>query len=1045
MNNFEKNTRIMDKIDSKNYANNYFYSNVKSNYKVIDKFQNYFEPILDTQHQINRNYFYEDQNGINQYKNSYESNSYFYNSENKNIANNTDKNFYEDNYDCNLSIHNLFDEFNLDKRILKQNEEMDLVNHLSRNRIQEILIEKFGDCNHKLLDELHVKAISNNWKELDVQKWLLNPTNIEAIKKTNNDVCIEKNTFDNKSESNLTDKIITEQIKQKKEIDNSQINYFNNSFDENYMENRFDDLSKQFKEKLSLYEQATNDFKKSFKLLEEKIEKISIKENKDPLNNDSISLILSEILKQKKVDRNESNEYSTNNSLNNKIDILSLKMENIDKNFKNVLIEENYRKMLVDNQTEILKNHFNNSIKNYNGYPIKNVGYSDNINDEISNIKNNFDKLFEKFNEINETSEKKKNENEIKSLFKDDSNIEFEDNNLIYKSIKEEEVEEDNSADLNLKIDEIEFNGSDAFLNNLDIEENFNDELEKEDKNSILKKSEALNPNKKIDLPIFEIKNNWNTNLENVQNIPCEKKEEKKYEIINNDFNISFSVQSEVSKEKKAIKINNFTENNQSINEVNQKRNKNKINYDKSKPSNQFLKHNDEIIFNEIKKEVVNVNPRKIDQHFDPLYGAKNNIKNDNFDVLDNYGSDSFNERIYKTNVQPLNDFDPLLNNNPNIKLDNFKDNFDFSKNLKNSIVLEKNETMNCVVNQDKLLVSDLLISNNNIDSIETSKIKPLSFDNLEKNDEEVFNELLNTVDIEESSDQHENLSKTTSDEKEKDINLHNEENDVKFLDDIFGINTSDFNSSEFITNNNEIVNETNVVNPNESKSDLQENNVEIIEDFKEEDSNNKTEDSTFVKLDINKNQISDLNVEENSLFFENVIPIEIANNEEVCELENNDDKSILNFQEINFVNPEVMYKNFINIAKLNFDLLEQTENVSEKEYKLNNSNNNNYNQLIDDNLPLENEILVEKNASNSLINKIQDIDEEKIIQNVYERLSNDKESIFLKENNNKIKDLTDKTVEEIEDIIKDLNQLNVIEETINDIKNLKDKFKQIY
>ena len=59
------------------------------------------------------------------------------------------------------------------------------------------------------------------------------------------------------------------------------------------------------------------------------------------------------------VDEIKSNQKLFEKEMSNKFDILNTQIQNMNGNFKATLVDESYRKLLLDNQTETIKNYFN--------------------------------------------------------------------------------------------------------------------------------------------------------------------------------------------------------------------------------------------------------------------------------------------------------------------------------------------------------------------------------------------------------------------------------------------------------------------------------------------------------------------------------------------------------------------------------------------------------------------------------------------------------------------------------------------------------------
>lgn len=60
----------------------------------------------------------------------------------------------------------------------------EVVNFLTKNQIEMIIANQFEQYDPRIVDLLYEKATVENWKELDLQKWLLNPANAGLISET---------------------------------------------------------------------------------------------------------------------------------------------------------------------------------------------------------------------------------------------------------------------------------------------------------------------------------------------------------------------------------------------------------------------------------------------------------------------------------------------------------------------------------------------------------------------------------------------------------------------------------------------------------------------------------------------------------------------------------------------------------------------------------------------------------------------------------------------------------------------------------------------
>lgn len=214
MYNLVKNKQNVSREESKKYANDYFLKNINNKCTLIDYFPiekklntNCAVPVENIHYENNfENNIAENDNYLlneTQLNNSLDNNNEIEENQsdldayinndlfNKNIPydNNFDfsnieevskddfvsqENIINDNIDNNeqMDIYSLLDEFNIGKELLldkKKNNKYDL-NYLTKNKIKEMVLQKYGHCDEKILDDLHSKAIANNWKEIDIQK-----------------------------------------------------------------------------------------------------------------------------------------------------------------------------------------------------------------------------------------------------------------------------------------------------------------------------------------------------------------------------------------------------------------------------------------------------------------------------------------------------------------------------------------------------------------------------------------------------------------------------------------------------------------------------------------------------------------------------------------------------------------------------------------------------------------------------------------------------------------------------------------------------------
>lgn len=204
-------------------------------------------------------------------------------------------------------------------------------------------------------------------------------------------------------------------------------------------------------------------------------------------------------------------------------------------------------------------------------------------------------------------------------------------------------------------------------------------------------------------------------------------------------------------------------------------------------------------------------------------------------------------------------------------------------------------------------------------------------------------------------------------------------------------------------------------------------NNIEISLNEINDDFKDKSNEIETNKKDLNEFNID--NILENfsdDLDINEFIGNEVSNNIEETSIENiEENNKVFDLPNKEFINHDNWVKNNTNIEPIDWSKV----STKIKEDNLNNFENKNYN------------ILLENEYENIKVEEQKSVESSK--KDVFQ-FDIDEELSKLREKNSLIKDLTDNTVWEIEDIIKDLSQLNVIDETINDVKNLKEKFKQI-
>lgn len=367
------------------------------------------------------------------------------------------------------NLSNLLDIYNIKSNLNSNNLPDDFFNYISRNRIKEIVIEKLGYCDEEMLDELHSLSIVENWKDLDVQKWLLNPENVNKFK----NVEVQENNLVTQNESPVYQPVVEE----KRQV-------INPIFKTTELDNNFFDFSvskvndsKEFNKPLSTEPLpiTTNNapIMDEVKILSSKIEalensvnkeknhKVSVNENPNNYkhqreetffdsnrNKRSYFPIHKEInyygnkyshLKENNNTTKNSDsfkddlryEFKENLNLYNKLNFqyknlekeMSYKFDSIanqinkmNGDFKSTMIEELYRNLLINNQTETLKNYINEKVINVSslfGLNNKSSKYNNFINPSSDSYKKNINpKKFgkhqnEKLNKLNQSINQK--------------------------------------------------------------------------------------------------------------------------------------------------------------------------------------------------------------------------------------------------------------------------------------------------------------------------------------------------------------------------------------------------------------------------------------------------------------------------------------------------------------------------------------------------------------------------------------------------------------------------------------------------------------
>ncbi|MDE5775017.1 MAG: hypothetical protein K2H51_01640, partial [Malacoplasma sp.] len=181
---------------SENYVNELNFNNLSSSSGYNN--ENYY-----SQNMANKDYSNSLNNSNDYYEETYQelvnNSNYVKENSNKlsnwNMKKNKEYELKDDSFEIEESenLQSLLNDYNMDTNILKDDgfDDETYFSYLSRKKIKAIISEKLGYCDEQMLDEIHSKAISENWKELDVQKWLLNPENINRFKEMNYDKSID--------------------------------------------------------------------------------------------------------------------------------------------------------------------------------------------------------------------------------------------------------------------------------------------------------------------------------------------------------------------------------------------------------------------------------------------------------------------------------------------------------------------------------------------------------------------------------------------------------------------------------------------------------------------------------------------------------------------------------------------------------------------------------------------------------------------------------------------------------------------------------------
>lgn len=1044
--------------------------------------------------------FLDSLNDINNYEN--DDISYFDTASVKNDINFTNSNQYkhqninQDQIEKNVKdIYSLLDEFNLDKDIIgnskDDNNDFDVLNHLSRSRIEEIITEKFGQCNQQLLDELHSKAIIHNWKELDLQKWILDPVN-ENILKNNS-----SNGFEHKKATHNT----SSHVSYKKDNNWKQPYKKENRFDENAIFEKINQIHQSNKSEIK--EMVEGFFKKSQELVQdfEKKHEMLSKAN--------------ELSKNKQSHDTESQSI---NKINYELDSISKKIENMDQVFKSTLIEENYKKLLLDNQTETIKNYLNEKFNflNYYNLNLNNSSATksslNNIeskvlelnskNEKGSEVEEKLKSVFDKLDQYIETKNKKNNNDDfLNSLLKNNykvstpSNVDnyyevkkdnadsddeddednYEDKSFFTTNIYQSQEQEEANDDLNIRIDDI-IESKNAKINNFNQSQSNlqqQEEIENvvEQANDLEKTIELVQPNqsKTVDYNLNSLNDIEFVNIDRKVNQSIENKPtvnaNVNYDLLNNNQVFSntdnYVEMANVSNAKNEINLDTLSF---SINQINDLQKFRDIEQENLKKENidfnleiELNENSTQIQFDEIDNEI-EVDEEKIKFEFNEQLA---------FEVVNNIILETEKEYEEKLLAEEA-ELNELLNTDQIIKdIDSIiGDDVDARKTF---VGLTENESKQSLDDYEKELkledefASLLDVDNDNLKSVIQNE--NLEFDEVE--------EEVDTEDVEEQEYQN-NVNEN--------ITL---EDQVEFIKQNLNF---DINSEDFVINPNPEPVEKPIDNIDDFNIDLSNEIQEFVTDEDEDDGLYiDDEEIGFVSdeqdVDINDEifelpKYTFINNEQRTKNFIEISKIDFSqfkeNQEETKEqpkqtsvqLQNQDSNDILDQidkliigvdKEIESINEDLNLQNIKVTSAATEEFSNKnneniTENVEKQENEqtflkdesnnLNNSQNSNYNLTLE-NEKIMNSILEEKaEIQKMLAEQKKLIEEEKKLLQTKKKIEIEEDEY--QRNNLKISDLTQKTMLEIDDILRELNQLNINDETINDVAILKDKFREI-
>lgn len=915
------------------------------------------------------------------------------------------------------NLSNLLDSYNIKGNLNSKNLPDNFFNYISKNRIREIVIEKLGYCDEDMLDELHSISIVENWKDLDVQKWLLNPENINKFKEV--DINIEDDNSNIELATNKNIEIQTDTI--------------DPIFKSSELDNKFFDFNvsdiKDANNKLLNNVSKLNNIE-SAESVNQEINKQNVKEIPQPLFNESQNLINSHphVETENSVstssntkcnancdhnvvsnnhhthkhefvcnaathtfcnhenNRDQSYLYREINSKQNslekdlsyKFDLLSNELKKLSGDFKANMIEELYRNLLINNQTETLKNYISDKFFNISslfGWNSNNVNRHSNFN-----LFDNFPKSNNESNEFENESSNKIDElmnNKISGINSKFKNLEQ------YNQTKFDEINDS----LKKIIEQI---------NNSQNPINSNSDSTKE-----ISISSSLENSSEINTPISAIDNNANINKTEDFNKGLETT------IVSSSTNYEYKPDVKIEFKSNDIKQDELI-----------------------KLSEQSVLFDTSLVDFEQEESLLNIQPIELVDQKDNL-GEELIEEELNDEVLKLPNIELINhENKYKSllNVEPIKFNEFVENKDEEINEEKPNDSNDSIEENTNDLITNEPieetpvKTIKSNLKKDEILNNEVLILPSTKLVNHENKYKSYIYvDPIEFIEEEIEEVVSNDV-IEEPNDEILELVNTEL------VNYENKHKSLINIEPIEFIETKDISenkdfieSNEILENtNNELVNFENVykslIEPTQSNNQskeinlIKENNQSVLSSKNE----NIIEDNYFQNILEQANKVIDekINIQTSEL-----IQTKEKNNDEYS---SND---IMDFFSTNEKNNDVQLDSSLN----NIDTIDNDNLTNEKEsLKMANSN---YNQLLDS------EKIEEDSKKNIEISSIEE-ERKKQKQAITEEMLNDNEE--------KISNWKENILNELEDVIIDLRGLNIRDDSIYDIENLKTKFKNI-